>query len=916
VQNFLARDLAEPDGARLAEQFSQYLDGAEAIARAGSKDSPKASRDALEAIRRLRKAQANAAQVTQAVQRTTRRTGVVDVGVQLAGAATGLAAAGPGGAALGAMAMRGARVGDWLTRAGRKLGWAAGKPLDMAALLGKDALAEAPAADLSTKLADDIFDGPFRKATPPPLPLGDAIRPHGIRRIEPGARPEATPGVGPGVVPPQGPFGTASDLPPTPNAVDVAGAPRGVGVMDPKPPADRAGVGPVRLDPRGQAVQARGVDAIQPQRGRDIGPAATEPAPSAAGGTPVDELDAFDTGDEFVPPDVETARVREGGRNAGLHYEQVMAPEARARELSDRRTAALSEEFSEAISKDQFDELVDNLRSVDARTPEGESLADILEKNADKLIAGGLIVGGLGAEALSDETEGAVGAGAGMLAIATLGKSKLLGAKFYGKKAAAEKIVAEALHQLPPPPPIRGAEYVSDVFDKPEIMKLRDVSKKAFNDLSKKESDAIAEWVRTSENIRREQRIGVRTKWFHPPANDFEEALDKLTVIHPTKHGELYRHMDLPDEALAELLTRDDYVADAAFSTAYYPDSHFGAHQLRFTKVDRAGALIGPNPAEAEMVIPHGSRFRVTGRYADPETGNFVFELEEVPETKAMTVDVGHLSITGALGAGAATAAASDDEGGAAGAAAMFGSQVALFKSVRGRVVAQAARRLFSATADALPRVTARLVYSRTQIEERQREFQAWQANPQELVDRVAEGFRDVPPEHSGTVAGGVFRTATFLKEKLPSVTKTNAVSMRQIPVSAEAMNKYARYEQAALNPREAITEAAESRHLSTELLETLQALYPDLLAELRVQAYLEVREAGPPTTIQARANYAQLFDGDGSIADPAFSQNVARMTAYAYEQSVPTKPPAPGGTPGVSRQAMAVASPRPGAVS
>jgi hypothetical protein len=258
-----------------------------------------------------------------------------------------------------------------------------------------------------------------------------------------------------------------------------------------------------------------------------------------------------------------------------------------------------------------------------------------------------------------------------------------------------------------------------------------------------------------------------------------------------------------------------------------------------------------------------------------------------------------------------------DGEGAAAAAGAMapgllFGKRAALFKGVRARVVTQAARRLFSATADALPRVTARLVYSRAQIEERQREFQTWQANPQELVDRVAEGFRDVPPEHSGTVAGGVFRAATFLKEKLPSVTRTNAVSVRQIPVSAEAMAKYARYEQAALNPREAVQEAAESRHLSTELLETLQALYPDLLAELRVQAYLQVREAGPPATVQGRLNYAQLFDGDGTIADPAFSMDVAQMAAYAYEQAVPPKPPASGGTPGVSRAAVSVAAPGP----
>jgi hypothetical protein len=200
------------------------------------------------------------------------------------------------------MAMRGARVGDWLTRAGRKLGWAAGKPLDMAALLGKDALTEAPAADLSTKLADDIFDGPFKPASDVPVPPAQgAIRPNEIRRV---------------------------------------------GVMNPELPADRVGVGPVRLDPRGQDVRPRGANAVIPQRPRviedaeprmDVDPdpaggtmpppdfdgralADTEPAPAGATpvddlgpeGTPVDGLDAFDTGDEYIVPDVETAPLRAG----------------------------------------------------------------------------------------------------------------------------------------------------------------------------------------------------------------------------------------------------------------------------------------------------------------------------------------------------------------------------------------------------------------------------------------------------------------------------------------------------------------------------------------------------------------------------------------------------------------------------
>jgi len=77
------------------------------------------------------------------------------------------------------------------------------------------------------------------------------------------------------------------------------------------------------------------------------------------------------------------------------------------------------------------------------------------------------------------------------------------------------------------------------------------------------------------------------------------------------------------------------------------------------------------------------------------------------------------------------------------------------------------------------------------------------------------------------------------------------------------------------------------------------------------VAAYQTVREEGAPVSIQARASYAQLFDGDGSLADPAFGLEVAKMAAYAFEQQVPTKP---GGGPvssgNVSHVAAASAAP------
>lgn len=249
----------------------------------------------------------------------------------------------------------------------------------------------------------------------------------------------------------------------------------------------------------------------------------------------------------------------------------------------------------------------------------------------------------------------------------------------------------------------------------------------------------------------------------------------------------------------------------------------------------------------------------------------------------------------------------------AAGAAASpFAAAAATLRGGRARLVRDVAKRLFSAAAEPTARVTARLAYSRAQLDARRAEIAEWTETPQALVDRVAEGLRDVPGEAFHAASAGVFTAAAFLREKLPQTHQPSPVALgRGVPVSAEAAAKYARYEQAALRPGEAWREAAESGYISPELLETTQELYPDLLAEVRVEAYQAIRAGGPPRTIQAKTQYARLFDGDGTLADAAFSPTAARMVNYAYDQQAAVVPPTPSSAR-VSQSSVAVAAPRP----
>jgi hypothetical protein len=526
MRKFLTTDrTAAPDVHRVREQFTQYLDGAEAIARAGERDAPKAARDALEAVRRLRKAMANADYITAAVARTGQREAVAGVAGQVAAGAAGFAAAGPAGAGGAFLAARGVRLGNWLGEAGKRLGLFRGKPLDMAALLKAGQLADAaPEEALAGKLVDDLLEGPFP--------------------VAPSARP---PGLGGALAP------------------DPV---RGVGVTPARGPSTAPGVGQAR---RAAADRPAGMDALQPlPRAKDVGPAAPARTPDerptlsdavrTATARPEGEgvvlggpsrATAADDAGSYAPPLSEVA------------YGEVTDPAARATTPSPFRAEkfagaerVLSEGSVErgreaarlqALTEGEFRHVVEGLNATGARDEAtGSLLGDLLAKHSDSLKQAGLIVagGGAGALAASEDDQGqfaAAGAGLALLGGSRkLDASLLLGAQFraapLGKKKASA-IVAKALEELPPPPAQAKAPYWGDVVSgkHPGIRKLVDVSAAATRQLDEAEQHAISEWVGTSDNIRFEQRTGLtKQKWTGRYAAAFESAMDKLTVLDPT----------------------------------------------------------------------------------------------------------------------------------------------------------------------------------------------------------------------------------------------------------------------------------------------------------------------------------------------------------------------------------------------
>lgn len=880
VKKFLTRAADDVDGHRLGEQFREYLDGVEAIARAGEKDTPQAARNTLEAVRRLRKAVANAAYITEAAGRTKNRQGLLATGVEVAGAATAAAAAGPGAGALGYVALRGARVGDFLHRAGARLGWGAGKALSMADLLAKDALPAVERRD--SALVDDLFDagGPRPPSEPPPTPAG------------PGG------GGGGGLTPSMRADAARGSWRPTPtpeSGVSVrAEAPTGADDLAPEPEASLEALGrPSR--------EERAATPTVPVQGREVGRGQQERL----------ELDGLR--DAAGPSRREAARLQ-------------------------------------ALTEGEFRDVVGQLRA--SGDEEALELASHLESNADELVEVGL-VSNRPAPSLDEVDEfyrrrassaapsvpATAEAHAATQAFEGMGLQVRLGGERLGETldtvfGAGKAPTPEQWQRIIP---LKTLEQIGPV-DKARIDVLGD---SFIWSAEGKESvtGPYRDWD-GSENVggTPAEAWRISRTFSRDDAGRLEVHHDHFFVRPDLQGGGagakvLRDMMDVYRKIGVDVVTVDSIEVGKYF----WPSIGFNCSKADVERavtkyvawLERTGKL-AENPAAAN----EARAIRSLPALAQTEFGkDFLLEvsgpwnhdlrLELKDENPLYHLMRGRLDIAaaGLAALGGALEGSGEDGGESGGAAAaavgglgLFSRRASLFKQTRTRLVADVAKRLFSATAEPAARVVARLAYDRATLKARQEEFQAWQANPQELVDRVAEGFRDVPPEHSGAVAGGVFKTATFLKQRLPTVTKLNAVSLRQIPVSAEAMAKYARYEQAALRPREALQEAAAGGHISAELMETLGELYPDLLAELRVGAILQVKENGPPTTVQSKLSYARLFDGRGELADPSMSQTVANMTAYAYEQSVPVKP---GGGPtssgNVSHVAAASAAPRMG---
>lgn len=915
VQKFFSRASDDLDGRRLGEYFDQYLSGAEAIAHAASEDSPAASREVLESVRRLRKAQANAALITASIDRTGSRAVVARGVAQVAGGVVGGVTGGPFGAAGGVAAVRGVRFGDWFGRAAKRLGWFRGEVLDMGKLLAKGAL---PAAEegVSARLTADLLDSSTKPTLPPtePPPSGGG-----------GGGPPPVSGVAP------------TELPPAPPPEGGGYAPQAARgyqgpEMTPSLQAELAG---------GGAASATGVDAgALPEVARGGEGTTTRRASRMLGG-----------GHGAEEPGT--------SENGLAWYERMTAAEGghEARAADDARMQALTE--------GEFRDFVGHLRSIDAKTPEGGSVADLLESHISDLRDSELLVAD---DSVPPPAESSARATAHATEVPEAGWTPPPTAPGdrpglgWLRREGVASAEAPAEPAIPASPggeavgvmqglglsvrtPDRMAPVIEATFDGrvPSKAEWRDVMPMdVLQELGGGAPSHTA--VRT---MGRDGFSWEATGPMHEGADGytaesyqisrtFSRDGEKLEVhhdnffIHPDLQGSgagvriLQRQMQAYRKMGVDVVSVDCILIGKYFwpSIGFNNKAEVPAAKQAYRQWLQRNA--GFSASQAESLV---SKIQSLPSLANTEHGKAFLMAEQGPWNHGLILRLrdenplyhlmrGRLSIM-AAGAGALVLAGSiegearaseDGKPPAHAQAAAHSAQAATFAGIQTRTLTELARSLFASPTRTLTQpATAPPQYTRAQLEKRQAEVRDWVENPNELVQRVAAGFRDAPPGADEPLYQAVWQAATFLKSKLPQAQSPDAITLRRAPVSTEQLNKFGRYEQAALNPRAALNEAAQRRYVSPELHETLGELYPDMLAELRVHAMMTIKGSGGAPTIQAKAAYARLFDGDGTLADPAFAPMVMGNVEAAYAQVAAVKPSAPAAspTPGVSRLAV-----------
>lgn len=524
-----------------------------------------------------------------------------------------------------------------------------------------------------------------------------------------------------------------------------------------------------------------------------------------------------------------------------------------------------------------------------------------------------------------------------------------------GKRLALERFAREQVEMLrknnaiietlDTPPPVKG--YLES---SPDVGDVQRHIEQAEAQLTPAQREAIAdfttEWSSRIKSAERgdplptdrhelDSQLTAMTK-----SLDLAEAARTLLYKEPTRHGALFRGLNLPEPALHELLTLDTFTPLSTLSTSHKEAmagsfTHGAENKvlLRFQHVNEAAPVFTFSRAgeEQEWFIPKGGAFDVVGRYFDPKQNKFIIDLAQRSPAEAVDLaKAGALAVAVGVGATAEyerrqqqQQAEQDDQDEAdriiseakAEAAGIDEGREQQLDETRNKLafISHQGRQLMSTAARALTRPSndnartvetvpgmtasagvARFLGSNPSLEdaftEKRQTLESIQQNPMALVEELAESYGELAeaaPELHAQVTAQTFKVAQYITSKIPSTIGPSLMRPEGTPPNRLAIRQFALYYSAATDPSSVLTDVANNR-VTKQQVTTLQEVWPQTYDRLKL-AMLEELTNGKPTVSQ-RARIDLLFDF-GPNVDRAFSP---RLVA-ALEQHRAAKGPQGG---------------------
>lgn len=192
-----------------------------------------------------------------------------------------------------------------------------------------------------------------------------------------------------------------------------------------------------------------------------------------------------------------------------------------------------------------------------------------------------------------------------------------------------------------------------------------------------------------------------------------------------------------------------------------------------------------------------------------------------------------------------------------------------------------------------------------------QRSIRLVNESPERLVKSIQTSFagiEETAPELFDEAAMRAFRVQNFLRTKQPTKVGVSLMNPEGVPPSRYAMQKWAQYYTAAMQPHTVLRDLASGR-ATVEQAETLKATDPELFDDVRNEAIAKI-QAGARPTIAQRARLALLFDL--SMVDPVFSPSLALFADQARQAQAQKMQQGKGSAPTTQQASTSAASRRP----